>query len=148
MIWGKIKLPCLRSTWVYCREKGKQNFILKFEPNRIYGFWEIAVERFLEFYCLCQYSDKINEENWQNMHINIIFWQMSSDYEQKGFKTNVPKRGWGSQFYFFLFSHAKQISKVDSPELELPFTPFLSTPKSTSFLLSYVFQLLKVFFLM
>ena len=38
-------------------------------------FWEIAVERFFVFYCFCQYIDKVNDENWQNVLININFCQ-------------------------------------------------------------------------
>ena len=43
--------------------------------NRTYGFREITVERFFVFYCFCQYIDKVNEENWQNVLININFCQ-------------------------------------------------------------------------
>ena len=71
----KMKLFCLRLKAAYFREKGKLNILLKFQPNRDIRFWDTAVERFFEFYCLCQYIDKVNEENWQNMLININFWQ-------------------------------------------------------------------------
>ena len=60
---------------LYCIEKSKLNILLRFQPNPTYGFWDTAVERFFVFYCFCQYIDKVNEENWQNMLININFWQ-------------------------------------------------------------------------
>ena len=50
----------------YSLEKSKLNLIIKFQPNRMYGFWEIAVDRFFEFYCFYQYRsiDRVdNEEN-------------------------------------------------------------------------------------
>ena len=31
------------------QKEGKLNLILKFQPNRTYVFWEIAVERFFVF---------------------------------------------------------------------------------------------------
>ena len=51
-------------------QRGKQTK-LKFGPNRTNGFREIAVERFFVFYCFCQYIDKVNEENWQKVVMNM-----------------------------------------------------------------------------
>ena len=48
------------------RQKKKS---LKFQANRTYSFWNVAVERFYVFYCFCQYIDKVNE----NMLISIHF---------------------------------------------------------------------------
>ena len=41
----------------------------------MYGFQNMLVFSFFVLYCICQYIDEVNEENWQNMLININFWQ-------------------------------------------------------------------------
>ena len=64
-----MKLLCLK-LGLFQREK-QTNLILKFGPNRTNGFREIAVERFFVFYCFCQYIDKVNEENWQKVVMNM-----------------------------------------------------------------------------
>ena len=35
----------------------------------------MPVFSFFVLYCICQYIDEVNEGNWQNMLININFWQ-------------------------------------------------------------------------
>ena len=66
-----MKLLCLRLEYTYYKEKSNLYLILKFGPNQTNGFREIAVERFFVFYCFCQYIDKVNEENWQKMVMNM-----------------------------------------------------------------------------
>ena len=66
---GRFKVVLKANEVVLCETKvgllhrvGKLNLILKFQPNRTYGFWEIAVERFFVFYYFGQYIDKVNEK--------------------------------------------------------------------------------------
>ena len=40
---------------------------------RKYGFQNMIVFSFFEYFCICQYIDEVNEENWQNVLININF---------------------------------------------------------------------------
>ena len=61
---GHIKVV-LKAKWscsvVGLLQRERQTKLLKFQPNRTYGFWDIAVERFFVFYCFCQYIDKVND---------------------------------------------------------------------------------------
>ena len=40
---------------------------------RKYGFQNMIVFSFFEYFCICQYIYEVNEENWQNVLININF---------------------------------------------------------------------------
>ena len=42
------------------------------EGNRTYGFQNMFVFSFFVLYCICQYIDEVNEENWQNMLIKGV----------------------------------------------------------------------------
>ena len=58
------------------QEKSKLNLICKFELNQhTFFFLDMAVESFFAFYCFGQCIDEVNEENWPNMLMFIIFCQ-------------------------------------------------------------------------
>ena len=46
-----------------------------FEGNQKNGFQNMLVFSFCVLYCTCQNIDKVNEGNWQNMLIDMNFWQ-------------------------------------------------------------------------
>ena len=48
----------------------------------MHGFWEIAVESFFVFHCFCQFIDKVNEESWQSVLININFANILSMFNE------------------------------------------------------------------
>ena len=40
------------------------------------GLFTSLVERFFVFHCFCPHIDEVNEENWQNVLINIFFFNI------------------------------------------------------------------------
>ena len=57
-IKGKMKLFCFE---IKAGLRGRHTKLLKFQPNRTYGFWDVAVERFFVS-CFCQYIDKVKRK--------------------------------------------------------------------------------------
>ena len=97
-VWGLSKSIAERQ-----KKKKKKKTILKFQANRTYSFWNVAVERFYVFYCFCQYTDKVNGD----MLISIHFCQNFTNILRINLHTTFILQNFGLKLITATLEHSQ-----------------------------------------